>query len=114
MREVVAIDDSTGLGGRPGRTVDPADRAQLERNPVPLRRLTALFAPLRWQVATVVVLIVASSLVALATPFLVKLLIDVALPGQDVRLLFWAVLGMLAVAATTAVLGVVPDRKSVV
>ncbi len=105
---MVAIDDTRGPGGgRPGRTVDPADRAQLERNPVPLRRVTALFAPFRWQVATVVVLIVASSLVALATPFLVRLVIDEALPRQDVRLLVWAVLGMLAVAATTAVLGVV-------
>jgi ATP-binding cassette subfamily B protein len=104
---VVAIDDPTRPGGRSGRTVDPADRAQLERNPVPLRRVTALFAPFRWQVATVVVLIVASSLVALATPFLVRLVIDEALPRQDVRLLVRAVLGMLAVAATTAVLGVV-------
>ena len=104
---MVAIDDSRGQGRGGGRTLDPADRAQLERNPVPLRRVTALFAPFRWQVATVVVLIVASSLVALATPFLVKLVIDEALPRQEVRLLVWAVLGMLTVAATTAVLGVV-------
>ncbi|MBB3086396.1 ABC transporter ATP-binding protein [Geodermatophilus sabuli] len=109
--EVVVVDDVTrgpgGGGGRSGRTVDPADRAQLERSPVPLRRVTALFAPYRWPVATVVVLIVAASAVALASPFLVRLVIDEALPRQDVRLLAWAVAAMVAVAATTAVLGVV-------
>ena len=54
-----------------------------------------------------VALIVASSTVALATPFLVRLVIDEALPDQDVRLLVLAVGGMLAVTVVTAVLGVV-------
>ncbi|MGY1729282.1 ABC transporter ATP-binding protein [Geodermatophilus sp. SYSU D01062] len=83
------------------------DRAQLERAPVSLRRVAALFRPYRWQVGTVVALIVASSVVALATPFLVRLVIDEALPRQDVRLLVWAVTGMVAVTGVTAVLGVV-------
>jgi ATP-binding cassette, subfamily B, bacterial len=109
---VVGIDEmATGRGsgsprGGSGRTVDPADRAQLERAPVSLRRVTALFGPYRWQVATVVALIVASSTVALATPFLVRLVIDEALPRQDVELLVWAVAGMVAVTGVTAVLGV--------
>ena len=109
---MVVIDDRTtgrgsGSGGRPGRSVDPEDRAQLERAPVSLRRVTALFRPYRWQVATVVALIVTSSAVALATPFLVRLVIDEAIPRQDVRLLAWAVAGMVAVTGVTAVLGVV-------
>ncbi|PWW22049.1 ATP-binding cassette subfamily B protein [Geodermatophilus normandii] len=110
---MVAVNEiATGRGsgsgrGGSGRTVDPADRAQLERAPVSLRRVAALFAPHRWQVATVVALIVASSAVALATPFLVRLVIDEALPRQDVRLLVWAVAGMVAVTGVTAVLGVV-------
>ncbi|WP_457041800.1 ABC transporter ATP-binding protein [Geodermatophilus sp. SYSU D01106] len=108
---MVAIDEGpmgrgSGSGGRSGRAVDPADRAQLERAPVPLRRVTALFRPYRWQVATVVVLIVSSSAVALATPFLVRLVIDEAIPRQDVNLLVLAVAGMVAVTALTAVLGV--------
>jgi ATP-binding cassette, subfamily B, bacterial len=109
---VVAISEMTqgrGSGsprGGSGRTVDPADRAQLERAPVSLRRVTALFRPYRWQVGTVVALIVASSTVALATPFLVRLVIDEALPRQDVRLLVWAVAAMVAVTGVTAVLGV--------
>ena len=72
-----------------------------------LRRVAALFAPHRWQVALVVVLIVASSLVALASPFLVRTVIDDALPHADVRLLVLAVAGMVAVAAVTSLLGVV-------
>jgi ATP-binding cassette subfamily B protein len=70
-------------------------------------RVAALFGPYRWQLAVVVALIVASSAVALATPFLVRLVIDDALPRQDVGLLLWAVGGMLAVTVVTAVFGVV-------
>ncbi|SDF88307.1 ABC transporter ATP-binding protein [Klenkia brasiliensis] len=92
---------------RPETRTDPADRTQLERSPVPLRRVVALFRPFRLQVGTVMALIVASSLIALATPFLVRTVIDDALPHADVRLLAWAVAGMVAVAAATALLGVV-------
>jgi ATP-binding cassette subfamily B protein len=92
--------------GRGGGRPDPADRAQLERSPVRLRRVAGLFRPYRGQLTLVVALIVAASTIALATPFLVRLVIDEALPHQDVRLLAWAVAGMVAVTAVTAVLGV--------
>ncbi|WP_342799594.1 ABC transporter ATP-binding protein [Quadrisphaera granulorum] len=72
-----------------------------------MRRIAALFAPYRWQVALVVVLIVASSVVSLASPFLVRTVIDDALPHADIRLLVLAVAGMVAVAAITSLLGVV-------
>ena len=94
-------------GGRSGRRVDPADRAQLERSPVPLRRIAALFRPFTRQLAVVVTLIVASSAIALASPFLLREIIDSALPNHDLVLLAWAVAGMVAVAASTALLGVV-------
>src|SRR4051794_28192408 len=94
-------------GGRSGRRVDPADRAQLERSPVPLRRIAALFRPFTRQLAVVVTLIVASSAIALASPFLLREIIDSALPNHDLVLLGWAVAGMVAVAASTALLGVV-------
>ncbi|WP_231851735.1 ABC transporter ATP-binding protein [Modestobacter italicus] len=68
--------------------------------------MAGLFRPFRGQLAVVVALIVTSSAIALATPFLVRLVIDEALPQQDVRLLAWAVAGMVAVTAVTAVLGV--------
>ncbi|MGY1845137.1 ABC transporter ATP-binding protein [Modestobacter sp. SYSU DS0875] len=106
---MVAIDDtfqSGRGGGRPGGRPDPADRAQLERSPVRWSRVAGLFRPYRAQLATVVALIVASSAIALATPFLIRLVIDEAIPEQDVPLLVWAVVGMIGVAAVTAVLGV--------
>ncbi|MGY2083601.1 ABC transporter ATP-binding protein [Blastococcus sp. SYSU DS0539] len=96
-----------GGGGNAGRRPDPADRAQLERSPVRWSRVAALFRPYRWQLAVVVALIVTSSAVALATPFLIRLVIDEAIPEQDVPLLLWAVGGMLAVTVVTAVFGVV-------
>ncbi|TFV48930.1 ABC transporter ATP-binding protein [Blastococcus sp. TF02A-35] len=98
-----------GGGGadRIGRRPDAADVAQLERAPVRWSRVAALFRPYRWQLAVVVALIVASSTVALATPFLIRLVIDRAIPEQDVPLLLWAVGGMLAVTVVTAIFGVV-------
>jgi ATP-binding cassette subfamily B protein len=98
-----------GGGGRggSGRRVDPADRAQLDRSPVSLRRVAALFRPYRAPIGVVVGLIVVSSVIALASPFLLRLVIDRALPERDVQLLVWAVAGMVAIAAGTALLGVV-------
>ncbi|MFE3291753.1 ABC transporter ATP-binding protein [Rhodococcus sp. NPDC059234] len=93
--------------GQRGAKVDPADRAQLTERPVSLRRIGALFAPYRWQVAAVVVLIVASSLISLANPFLVREVIDRAIPAQDVPLLVWTVVAMLAVTVAVSVIGVV-------
>ncbi|MGO1510091.1 MAG: ABC transporter ATP-binding protein [Actinomycetales bacterium] len=98
-----------GPGGPGGRVakVDPADKAQLSEHPVSLRRIGALFSPDRGTIAVVILLIVATSLVGLATPFITKHLIDDAIPNQDVPLLLWLVGGLLAVTVVTSVLGVV-------
>lgn len=85
---------------------DPADTAQLESHPVSLRRIAALFAPHRRRLLLVVGLIAASSVMGLATPFLTRHIIDVALPEQDVRLLLILVGAMLVVTVATAALGV--------
>lgn len=90
-------------GARP----DPADLRQLADSPVSLRRIARLFAPHRPALAVVVALIVLSSAVGLAQPFLVRQVIDDALPRQDVRLLLLLVGAMLGVAIATAVIGVV-------
>src|SRR5690349_18590549 len=92
-------------GGRGPRRVDPADRIQLAESPVSWRRVGALFAPFRGRIAAVIALIVTSSVVSLASPFLLRLVIDDALPQQNTRLLLLAVGGMLAVTVSTAVLG---------
>lgn len=91
-------------GGRGPRRVTEAEKAQARS--VSLRRIGALFVPHRRPLGVVVATIVASSVVAMASPFLLREVIDVALPRQDVRLLAWLVAGMVAVAAATSVLGV--------
>jgi len=91
--------------GRSSRTVTAAERAQARE--VSLRRIAALFAPYRWQLAIVTAVIVASSLVGLASPFLLRAVIDTALPDRNVRLLAWLVSGMVAVAAVTSAFGVI-------
>jgi ATP-binding cassette, subfamily B, bacterial len=101
------VDDPTGSHrSRSGRP-DPADRRQLADHPVPLSRVARLFAPHRGTLTIVVALIVVSSLIGLAQPFLVRHVIDEALPRQDVRLLVTLVLAMLGVAVATAAIGVV-------
>uniref|UniRef100_UPI0038F6E148 ABC transporter ATP-binding protein n=1 Tax=Micromonospora chalcea TaxID=1874 RepID=UPI0038F6E148 len=91
-------------GRRDGRTVSPAEKAQARE--VSLRRIGGLFTAHRRPLATVVAIIVASSIIAMATPFLLRAVIDRALPERDLTLLAWLVAGMVAVAAVTAVLGV--------
>ncbi|NWJ71896.1 ABC transporter ATP-binding protein [Pseudonocardia sp. ICBG1122] len=91
--------------GRPDtRTSSPEEREQARA--VSLRRIGALFAPHRGPLSVVVVTIVASSIVGMASPFLLREVIDVALPQRDVALLAWLAGGMVAVAAVTAALGV--------
>ncbi|MFC0096919.1 ABC transporter ATP-binding protein [Micromonospora marina] len=91
-------------GRRAGRTVSPAEKAQARA--VSLRRIGRLFTAHRGPLAAVVAIIVASSIIAMATPFLLRTVIDRALPERDLTLLAWLVTGMVAVAAVTAVLGV--------
>lgn len=95
---------------RPGRgpaRLNPADRTQLKRHPVSLRRIAALFAPHRPTIVVVVLLITAASVINLAQPFLVRGVIDDALPHQDIPLLIWLTAAMVGVAALTSVIGVV-------
>ncbi len=72
-----------------------------------LRRIGRLFTPYRWQLVIVTTIIAASSIVGLASPFLLRAVIDTALPDKNVRLLAWLVAGMVAVAAVTSAFGVI-------
>ncbi|MFG1656037.1 ABC transporter ATP-binding protein [Micromonospora chersina] len=82
----------------------PAEKAQARQ--VSLRRIGGLFTDHRGPLAAVVAIIVASSVIAMASPFLLRTVIDRALPERDLTLLAWLVAGMVGVAAVTAVLGV--------
>jgi ATP-binding cassette subfamily B protein len=100
------LETTTGSGRR-GRTptLTAAEKAQAHN--VSLRRIGRLFHAHRLQLGIVTAIIVVSSVVAMASPFLLREVIDVALPRADVRLLVWLVLGMVAVAAVTSALGVI-------
>ena len=86
---------------------DPADVQQLAEHPVSLGRIAALFRPFRGRLVIITALIVATSLVGLATPFLTRRLIDDAIPNQDVSLLLLLLAAMLGVTVVTAAFGVV-------
>ncbi|MDT0530640.1 ABC transporter ATP-binding protein [Micromonospora sp. DSM 115977] len=86
------------------RKVSAAEKAQARQ--VSLRRIGTLFARHRAALATVTAIIVISSVLAMASPFLLRAVIDRALPERDLPLLGWLVAGMVAVAAVTSVLGV--------
>ncbi len=96
--------NSTGRT-RGSKTVTAAEKAQARE--VSLRRIGRLFTPYRWQLAIVTAIIVASSIVGLASPFLLRAVIDTALPARNLRLLAWLVIGMVAVAAVTSAFGVI-------
>jgi ATP-binding cassette subfamily B protein len=99
------LEPGTPSRGRSPRTATAAEKAQA--GSVSLRRIGRLFTAYRGQLAVVTLIIVASSIVAMASPFLLRAVIDRALPERDVRLLAWLVTGMVAVAAVTSALGVV-------
>jgi ATP-binding cassette, subfamily B, bacterial len=104
MDSTTAPRSGRGRFGAPDRPT--ADEKQQARE-VSLRRIARLFAPYRGSVLVVVAIIAAASVVGLASPFLLRAVIDTALPRQDLGLLVLLTVGMVAVAAVTSVLGVV-------
>lgn len=100
------MQQQVGWHGGPQR-VNPSDVAQLAESPVRWSRVTELFRGHRGRVVVVVLAVVAASVVGLAQPFLLRAIIDDALPHGNTTLLLWAVGGMVLVAILTGVLGVV-------
>ncbi|AWT41693.1 MULTISPECIES: ABC transporter ATP-binding protein [Streptomyces] len=81
----------------------PADAADQPRQ---VRRIVSLFRPYRGRLAVVGLLVGASSLVSVATPFLLKETLDVAIPEGRTGLLGLLALGMILSAVLTSVFGV--------
>jgi len=65
-----------------------------------------VFAPYRWQVLLVAASITVTSLLGVVTPFLLKLLLDVAIPEQDFGLLNVLVVLMIAIPVINGLIGV--------
>jgi ATP-binding cassette subfamily B protein len=77
-----------------------------ERRGRTLRRIVAFFRPYRLQVAVVIAAILATSLIGLVNPILLKLLIDVAIPRLDWGLLNLFVGLMIALPIVNGLIGV--------
>ncbi|WP_405813807.1 ABC transporter ATP-binding protein/permease [Streptomyces sp. NBC_01390] len=74
--------------------------------PRQVRRILKLFRPYRGRLAIVGLLVAAASLVSVATPFLLKETLDVAIPEGRTGLLSLLALGMIVSAVLGGVLGV--------
>lgn len=77
-----------------------------EEQPRQIRRIMRLFRPYRARLAIVGLLVGAASLVSVATPFLLKEILDTAIPQGRTGLLSLLALGMILSAVVTSVFGV--------
>jgi ATP-binding cassette subfamily B protein len=81
----------------------PADKAVRRAN---LRRVVRLFKLYRGRLAGVTALILISAGLGVISPFLLREVLDDAIPNKDTTLLSWLAGGMIAIAVITGVLGV--------
>ncbi|MFF0474691.1 ABC transporter ATP-binding protein [Streptomyces sp. NPDC004284] len=86
-------------------TPPPRDPGRPEE-PAQVRRILRLFHPYRARLALVGLLVGAASLVSVASPFLLREILDVAIPQGRTGLLSLLALGMIATAVLTSVFGV--------
>ncbi|HET7167850.1 MAG TPA: ABC transporter ATP-binding protein [Candidatus Limnocylindrales bacterium] len=91
------------FGGGPAPDFEPVPP---ERRGRTIRRILAFFSPYRPQIAIVLVAILLTSFVGLANPYLLKLLIDDAIPSRDFGRLNLYVGLMIALPIVTGLIGV--------
>ena len=89
-----------GSGEKPPELMDPA--RERDRH-----RIVALFARYRLRLAAVLGLIVFSSGLSMISPFLLRGVLDTAIPKHDSTLLTELVLGMIGIAVATSAISVV-------
>src|SRR4051794_810316 len=71
-----------------------------------LRRVARLFRPYRARLGVVLALIAVSAGLGMISPFLLRAILDTAIPDQDTGLLTALVAGMIGIAIATGVIGV--------
>jgi ATP-binding cassette, subfamily B, bacterial len=89
-----------GNGEQPERPADPAVRR------ANLRRVAALFKPYKGRLGSVLALIVFSAALGVVSPFLLREILDKAIPERDTTLLSLLAGGMIAISIVSGVLGV--------
>src|ERR671911_329118 len=98
-----------GGGGGGGRLMRTAPLPESERRPVTTKtvwRILQFFRPYGARVALTVVAIIAVAVIGLANPFLLKLIIDDAIPNRDLDRLYVYVGLMIALPIVTGLIGV--------
>src|SRR3954471_20041281 len=90
----------------PDRETSWTPPADAKEQPRQVRRILKLFRPYRGRLAIVGLLVGAASLVSVATPFLLKETLDVAIPDGRTGLLSLLALGMILSAVLGGVFGV--------
>jgi ATP-binding cassette subfamily B protein len=71
-----------------------------------VRRIARLFRPHRTRLGAVLGLILVSATLGMVSPFLLRDVLDTAIPESDTRLLALLVGGMIAISIATGVIGV--------
>ena len=71
-----------------------------------MRRIARLFRPYRGRLSAVLALILVSAGLGMVSPFLLRQVLDTAIPQRDMSLLTWLVVGMIGISIATGALGV--------
>lgn len=98
------------MGGGGGRMRDDPKLAPGQRPDV--RRVLSLFRPYRSTLVGVLLLIVLAAAAGVVSPFLIREIVDVALPEQRADVLAWSVGGLIAVTVVSNALGVTQSMLS--
>ena len=104
----------------PARPRSGARPSRADRRPAPgakpgdIRRIVGLFTEHRIRLFGVAVLIIVSALISVASPFLLRHILDVSLPERDTMLTALLAGGMVLIAVGTTVLDVIQSRQSTI
>jgi ATP-binding cassette subfamily B protein len=93
----------SGDGHRPAPELRPED---IPAAPVSLRRIGRLFIPYRARLSLLLALIFLAAGLGVLNPFLLRAVLDEAIPERNTQLLTELVLGMIALSVITSVIGV--------
>ena len=124
FREAQPVDDTAELDdagnvietpstSQPNSEISGAD-SDLRVRPATLWRIARLFRSYRLLLLGLVVLVVAQSITGVLSPFLLREVLDKALPHRDVQLLLMLVGGMIAASIASGSLGVVTQQLSTI
>jgi len=93
-------------GGGEERFAGPPESGVTATSALDRGRLLGLFRPYRRRLSAVLALIVLSAGLGIVSPFLLRAVLDQAIPARDTSLLAFLVVGMIAIAIATGALGV--------